>query len=95
MNWWYIVLINIAAYVIYRKDKMRALEGGWRISESTLLLLAIIGGAVGASLAMKFYRHKTQKPVFKIVTLLGYLQFFIYAGGLLVSLGIIPLRYIT
>ena len=78
----YIIAINIAAYIMYKRDKQYAEEGKWRISEAALITIAVFGGAVGASLGMTFYRHKTQKPKFKIVLLLGYLQFFLYAGML-------------
>lgn len=46
--------------VLYKSDKSRAQKGKWRIKESTLLLVGILGGAAGALLAMKLFRHKTR-----------------------------------
>ena len=41
-----------------------------QISEETLLILAIIGGSIGALLGMKVWRHKTQHKKFKYGLLL-------------------------
>lgn len=59
------VLLNIATFVIYGLDKYKAKKRQWRISERNLLLLALIGGAVGAYLGMKTFRHKTLHPQFR------------------------------
>ena len=40
-------------------------QGSWRIPEATLLILALIGGSIGALLGMKVWRHKTQHKKFK------------------------------
>jgi len=42
------------------KVKWKAKQGSWRISEATLLILAVIGGSIGALLGMKVWHHKTQ-----------------------------------
>ena len=41
------------------RTKSKAKQGSWRISEATLLLLAVIGGSIGALLGMQVWRHKT------------------------------------
>ena len=41
------------------KSKWKAKKSKWRISEATLLLLAVIGGSIGAWLGMKTWHHKT------------------------------------
>ena len=41
------------------KVKWKAKKGSWRISEATLLILAAIGGSIGALLGMKIWHHKT------------------------------------
>ena len=41
------------------KVKWKAKKGSWRISEATLLILAVIGGSIGALLGMKIWHHKT------------------------------------
>ena len=61
---WYLVVINFIAWVVYGLDKGRAKSGKWRISERTLLLLALIGGSLGAIAGMIMFRHKTRKPKF-------------------------------
>ena len=60
-----ILLLNLVAFCMYGLDKSNAKRGLWRISETTLLVVAIIGGAIGALMAMSLFRHKTRKPVFK------------------------------
>ena len=47
------------------RTKSKAKHGSWRISEATLLLLAIIGGSIGALLGMKVWHHKTMQKKFK------------------------------
>ncbi len=56
----YLVLINVVAFVAFGVDKWKAQHGAWRIPELTLLLLAALGGSVGAWLGMRVWRHKTQ-----------------------------------
>ena len=45
--------------------RKKAKQGSWRIPEATLLILALIGGSIGALLGMKVWRHKTQHKKFK------------------------------
>ena len=47
------------------KVKWKAKQGSWRISEATLLILAVIGGSIGALLGMKVWHHKTMHKKFK------------------------------
>jgi len=63
----YLLTINAIAFAAYGIDKWKARHGKWRISEKTLILLAFIGGALGALLGMKVFRHKTQHWKFKIL----------------------------
>ncbi len=53
--------LNLLVFFIYFLDKKAARNGGWRISERTLLTLALIGGSLGAVAAQKLLRHKTKK----------------------------------
>ena len=57
--------INVLTFIVYGIDKWKAKHGSWRISEATLLLLAIIGGSIGALLGMKVWHHKTMHKKFK------------------------------
>ena len=61
----YLVIINIVTFVVYGVDKWKAKRGNWRISEATLLMLAAIGGTIGALLGMKVWQHKTMHLKFK------------------------------
>ena len=63
---WYVVLVNLAAVWGYGWDKYCAIHHRWRISECSLLLLAGIGGSIGALLAMRLFHHKTQHKKFYI-----------------------------
>ena len=62
----YLLIINITSFAFYGADKQKAKKGKWRISENTLLLLAVIGGSIGAIAGMKIFHHKTQKTNFKL-----------------------------
>ena len=61
----YVAIINTLAFIVYGIDKLKAKKGKWRIPESTLLLLAIIGGSIGAWLGIKVWHHKTLHKKFK------------------------------
>ncbi len=58
--------LNLITFIIYGIDKFKAKKSKWRIPESTLLLLAFIGGSIGAWLGLKVWRHKTQHKKFYI-----------------------------
>ena len=62
---YYLITINIITFFIYGIDKLKAKKGKWRMPESTLLLLAIIGGSIGAWLGIKVWHHKTLHKKFK------------------------------
>lgn len=62
---YYLIVINVVTFLVYGIDKWKAKQSKWRISEATLLLLAIIGGSVGAWLGMKTWHHKTMHKKFK------------------------------
>ena len=51
--------MGIIAFCTYGIDKYRAKHDKWRIPEKTLMLLALLGGAIGAFLGMKAFHHKT------------------------------------
>ena len=62
---YYLIAINIITFFIYGIDKLKAKKGKWRIPESTLLLLAIIGGSIRAWFGIKVWHHKTLHKKFK------------------------------
>lgn len=63
---YYLIAVNVAAWIMYGLDKWKARSGKWRISERNLLIVALIGGSVGALAGMLMFRHKTKKPKFVV-----------------------------
>jgi uncharacterized membrane protein YsdA (DUF1294 family) len=61
----YLLVANGMAFAAFALDKRRALNGDWRIPERTLLVLAIMGGWIGAKLGQVLFRHKTRKQPFR------------------------------
>lgn len=61
----YLTSINVATFITYGIDKMKAKRSKWRIREASLLLLAVLGGSIGALLGMKVWHHKTMHKKFK------------------------------
>ena len=67
--YYYLLAVNILAFVLFGVDKQKARRNKWRIPEKTLILSAVIGGsvgAIGAILGMRFFHHKTRKARFAI-----------------------------
>ena len=61
----YLLAVNITSFLLYGIDKYKAKKGRWRISEATLLLMAVIGGSIGAWVGMRIWHHKTIHKMFK------------------------------
>ena len=61
----YFAVINVVTFFMYGIDKWKAKKAKWRIRETTLLGLAVLGGSMGAWLGMKVWHHKTQHKKFK------------------------------
>jgi uncharacterized membrane protein YsdA (DUF1294 family) len=71
----YGLAMNAFTYWAYARDKQRALEGGWRVSEAQLHLLELLGGWPAALLAQRRLRHKCSKGSYQVVfwlIVLGY-----------------------
>ncbi|MBO4589203.1 MAG: DUF1294 domain-containing protein [Bacteroidales bacterium] len=62
---YYLVAINVVTFFVYGIDKWKAKRSRWRIPEAALLMLAAIGGSVGALLGMYVWHHKTLHKKFK------------------------------
>ena len=60
-----LLAINVITLIVYGIDKHKAKRGKWRIPEATLLMLAAVGGSVGAILATRIWHHKTLHAKFK------------------------------
>lgn len=63
---YYYLTLNIIMFILYGMDKRKARKHQWRIPEKTLILGSLFGGALGSSLGMMIFHHKTRKPVFWI-----------------------------
>jgi uncharacterized membrane protein YsdA (DUF1294 family) len=57
--------LSLISFVAYGVDKSAAAQGRWRISESTLQLLGLLGGWPGAAVAQRVFRHKVSKLSFQ------------------------------
>ena len=62
---YYLLAINALSFILFGLDKYKAKKGKWRISEATLLLMAVIGGSIGAWVGMRIWHHKTMHKKFK------------------------------
>lgn len=62
----YLIVINILTFLLYGIDKLKAKADWWRIKESTLIGMAVIGGAYGALIGMYLFHHKTRKAKFYV-----------------------------
>src|SRR3954454_23142166 len=60
-------VMSLATFLVYGFDKRQAVNGGRRVSERTLHLMAFLGGWPGAWIGQQQLRHKTQKTSFRIV----------------------------
>lgn len=61
---YYLLGINTVTFVLFGIDKLKSQKGWWRIPEKTLLMLAVIGGSMGALCGMRLFHHKTKHKKF-------------------------------
>ena len=61
----YLLIVNLAAFLMMGLDKGRARKEKWRIPEKTLFLPVVLGGALGGVIGMRVFRHKTKHWYFK------------------------------
>ena len=62
----YLLIINALGFLLMLVDKWKARKNRWRVRESTLLLIAALGGSVGSLLGMYLFRHKTRHLKFTL-----------------------------
>ncbi len=65
---WGIVIypaMSVATFLLYLADKRAALEGTWRVRETTLLVAGLLGGWPGGVVAQQVLRHKNRKREFQ------------------------------
>lgn len=81
----YVLAINLIAFLAYGIDKLKAKKNMWRIPEATLIWMAVAGGSIGAIIGMKVWHHKTLHKKFKFgipaiiiiqIVLIGYLTYY-------------------
>ncbi|GAA0826109.1 DUF1294 domain-containing protein [Clostridium tertium] len=63
---YYLFIINIIAFTIVYIDKQKAIKKQWRIRESTIIFISLIGGSIGTYLGMYSFRHKTKHLKFTL-----------------------------
>lgn len=63
----YAVVICLSGLFLMIYDKRQAIAGRRRVRESTLLLIAALGGAAGSLVGMLLAWHKVRKPKFVIL----------------------------
>ena len=61
-----LVSLSLSFLILMYEDKKRAINKSWRISESNLICIAIIGGSIGVFCGMNAFRHKTKHNKFSI-----------------------------
>ena len=62
----YLIVISIVGFVAMYEDKRRAIKGLWRISEASLISIAVLGGGLGVLAGMHTFRHKTKHIKFSL-----------------------------
>ncbi len=59
--------VQLIAVILTVKDKKNSVKGKWRISEKTLLLTGLLGGALSMYITMLLIRHKTKHIRFMLL----------------------------
>ena len=62
----YLAVMNLTGFAMMGIDKRKAVKRLWRIPESTLFVIAIIGGSVGSIIGMRVFHHKTRHWYFEL-----------------------------
>ena len=73
-----ILSLNLLVMSLFRHDKKKAREGGWRTPENALLMAALFA-PFGAAYGMRKYHHKTRKSKFLLVYVFVSLQLALFA----------------
>ena len=84
----YLIIMNLLEFVLMTADKYRAVHKKWRIPEKVLLIMAVLGGALGGWLAMILVRHKTKHWYFVLLMPLMTVVYGILTW-VLISLGVL------
>ena len=68
-----LIAVSLITFVVYAIDKLKEVNGAWRIPETTLLLFSLFLGGIGGYTAMFVTRHKTRKWYFHCINVVGIL----------------------
>lgn len=66
------LLLNLLLFGLMGLDKLKAKKDWRRIPEKNLLILGVISGGLGGLIGQQVFHHKTRKPVFWLVFILGF-----------------------
>jgi uncharacterized membrane protein YsdA (DUF1294 family) len=73
------IVMNMIGFFMMKVDKQKAIKRQYRIRERTLWIVALLGGAIGSTIGMNTYRHKTKHLSFKVgFPLLAVIEFVLY-----------------
>ena len=81
----YLAAMNLIGFLAMGIDKRKARKHTFRIPESTLLTVALLGGSAGTLMGMYLFRHKTRHWYFAyglpaiLLLHIGILIFFYYS----------------
>lgn len=64
----WLIVVNAITIICYYVDKQNAINHRYRIKESVLLGLTILGGSLGALIGLYFIRHKNKHWYFVFIT---------------------------
>ncbi len=59
-------VMSVFLFAMMGLDKAKARRGKWRVSEKTLFVFALLGGALGGTAGMFLFRHKTKHRTFRL-----------------------------
>ena len=62
----YLLIVNAAGFALMLADKYKARKNLWRVPETTLMGVAVLGGSIGSLLGMYAVRHKTRHLKFTV-----------------------------
>lgn len=83
----FLVVINLAGFLLFAWDKYCARQGRWRVKERTLLLLAALGGSIGIVAGQRILRHKTRKQPFRTYLATIVIMQIVLLAGVMFSAG--------
>ena len=87
----YVIIMNLIGFLLMGIDKRKAVKRTFRIPESTLFIVALIGGSLGSLLGMYTFRHKTRHWYF----VYGMPAILIFHIIIIVALIYSPIQFIT